>query len=732
MRATRSNLCGVVSSAAMAVCLPLVTSAASDSTPDSEVLDQIVVVAHKAARSVRDVAANVTVVSRADIDANLAASMSEAFRYLPGIDYEAAGSRFGSEGLNIRGIGGNRVAMLIDGVPLSDQFDVGSYSNATRDFINAGLIKDAEILHGPSSALYGSAAIGGVLAARTPDPHDIAPDGATGGRLNAMWRGADNSAHVNGLFAINHDATGLLFGGSVRSGDQVQSAAVQRQTDIQNYERRSALVKLVTDDSRGNTWQALAIQQTADVSSDLHSMLGSGRYRTSSALTGNDGYDMDLLAATMHFGDPESLIEAGYVRAYYQRANIFQRTLDVRALATQPVSIERDFSFEQAIHGVELNLQKSHDWHGVQHLFALGAEFRERHTAEYRDGTSTGILDGIASKNILGEVFPLRDFPLSQSREWGVYLEDTMRIGDFTLIAALRADRFSLRPESDAMYAEDYPFATPVSINEADLSPKLGLVYRLTDAAEVYVQYAHGFRAPPYAEANIGLEIPFFNYRAVPNPDLRSETSDGLDIGLRWQSDAAAFHVSAFHTRYSDFIASKVRIGTDPLSGRVLFQSQNISQTVIEGIELGGSARFTRWDQDFSVDASLYKARGENRDNGMPLNSVGPAQAVAALNWTSPGRLHGLRLQALITDNWDSRDESGGTLYKPTAYTVVDLYYRFKLSDSIVMRAGVRNLGDRVYWNWAGVRGLSDGDAVIPYLAEPGRNLSISMNYQWQ
>ena len=92
---------------------------------------------------------------------------------MPGVDYEAAGTRFGAEGINIRGIGGNRVAILVDGVPLSDQFDTGSFSNATRDFIDAGLIQNIEVLHGPASALYGSAAIGGVVAVRTPDPADI-------------------------------------------------------------------------------------------------------------------------------------------------------------------------------------------------------------------------------------------------------------------------------------------------------------------------------------------------------------------------------------------------------------------------------------------------------------------------------------------------------------------------------------------------------------------------------
>ena len=116
---------------------------------DDEVLDEIVVVAHKHARPVSDIAATVTILTQADINDTLSNSFSDVLRYTPGVDYETSGTRFGNESINIRGIGGNRVATLVDGVPLGDQFDVGSFSNATNDFINAGLVDTVEILHGP-------------------------------------------------------------------------------------------------------------------------------------------------------------------------------------------------------------------------------------------------------------------------------------------------------------------------------------------------------------------------------------------------------------------------------------------------------------------------------------------------------------------------------------------------------------------------------------------------------
>jgi len=438
----------------------------ADETDHEPAIDEIVIVAHKTQRSVRDIAANVTVMSRQDISENMATTVADIFRYSPGIDYEASGSRFGTEGINIRGIGGNRVAMLVDGVPLSDQFDVGSFSNATRDFINAGLVQRIEILHGPASALYGSSAIGGVVAVRTPDPTDLLGTGRFGGDATVNWRGADDSTHGTGLFAFGDASLGMVIGGSLRSGHELESAAVEESLDLRDYQRQSAMVKFVADDAAGRTWRLGLIHQASDVSSDLNSRLGTGRFRSTTALEGDDEYTLDLVNLEYQFGTPESWVDAGVLRAYYETAEISQRTLDERGLSASPVSIDRFFNFEQQIHGAELNLQKNMDWGNTSHKLGFGLEYRERETAEIRDGLSTSMIDGSSTNVILGEVFPLRDFPLSTSTEWGAYVEDVASFGDWSLIGAVRLDSYELSPSNDPVYAEDFPFAEIVSISE--------------------------------------------------------------------------------------------------------------------------------------------------------------------------------------------------------------------------------------------------------------------------
>jgi hemoglobin/transferrin/lactoferrin receptor protein len=105
---------------------------------------------------------------------------------------------------------------------------------------------------------------------------------------------------------------------------------------------------------------------------------------------------------------------------------------------------------------------------------------------------------------------------------------------------------------------------------------------------------------------------------------------------------------------------------------------------------------------------------------------------VAGINWSGTNANRQVRLQATFTEGWDERDETGGELFKPTGYGVVDLYLTQRVGRGTTIRAGLLNLTDRTYWNWGDIRGLGPTDPVLPYLAQPGRNVSVSLNFNWQ
>ncbi|KAG0919509.1 hypothetical protein G6F32_016111 [Rhizopus arrhizus] len=56
-------------------------------------------------------------------------------------------------------------------------FNIGSFSNANRNFTDLDTLKRVEIVRGPASSLYGSDALGGVVAFVTKDPADYLKDG---------------------------------------------------------------------------------------------------------------------------------------------------------------------------------------------------------------------------------------------------------------------------------------------------------------------------------------------------------------------------------------------------------------------------------------------------------------------------------------------------------------------------------------------------------------------------
>ena len=198
----------------------IAATASTDSSAANVALDEIVVVATKRATNIRDVAAEITVLNAADLQATMSTSLADVFRFVPGVTHQGSGSRFGTEGVSIRGIGGNRIAMELDGVPLSDHFDIGNFSNATRDFADTGLIGQIEVLRGPASALYGSSALGGVVAMRTLSPADYGRAGAMAGRASLLYRGLDESRNTEASIVLRGTWASLVVAGGFREGSE--------------------------------------------------------------------------------------------------------------------------------------------------------------------------------------------------------------------------------------------------------------------------------------------------------------------------------------------------------------------------------------------------------------------------------------------------------------------------------------------------------------------------------
>ncbi|SON53397.1 exported protein of unknown function [Vibrio tapetis subsp. tapetis] len=84
-------------------------------------LDEVVVSATRTNQTIQDTSASVKVISDQAIEENMTNSVSDLFDYTPGVDVQTD-SRQGVQSINIRGMEGNRVKILIDGVSQPNQF----------------------------------------------------------------------------------------------------------------------------------------------------------------------------------------------------------------------------------------------------------------------------------------------------------------------------------------------------------------------------------------------------------------------------------------------------------------------------------------------------------------------------------------------------------------------------------------------------------------------------------
>jgi len=717
--------------AALAVLVCLAPTTAAPEPPvdaDPARLETIVVVNTGSPRPIRDVVGTVTVVDRSDAESLVATSPASLWRYVPGIEVESGGSRFPAQSLSIRGIGGNRVMMEVDGIPVQDRFVVGSFADAGRSLTDVDFIERIEVLHGPASSLYGSSAIGGVVSVTTPDPDDLVSGNGWSHGTRAAWAGDSGAVGASALGAWRRDRLGVLVGLARRRAGALDRSADPPLADEIHQDGEAALAKLTFEDPRGGRARLTLTGDRESTTSDLRSVAGTGRFATTTSLTGDD--ESSRTGVTAAWEVPLGASTAGFA-GWYRDANARQDTVDLRPAARRPVRVERSFRFDTTDAGLRARLGRELQWGEVSQQLVWGIEHRRRTLEESRDALETGLVDGVASQTVLGETFPLRDFPATTVDETGLFVQDEIGIGRWTLIPGLRLDDYRLDARTDAAWRDAWSTTPAVDLRERALSPRLGILYAPRPQLQYWLQYAEGFRAPPAEDVNIGLDIPLFNIRALPNPDLDAERSAGWELGLRAAREGAWISLAGFQTDYEDFIVSRTPVGVDPASGTLLFQSINLDRARIRGTELsagvplGGVAPALR---GLELGIAAYWAEGEDRRSGEVLDDVGPPTATLTLAWTSPAA----RWQATLAGTFAASHERAASevpAFEAPGRGVLDLLVGWRPTERLALNAAIFNLGDKTWWRWGDVRGLPAGDPLVPALSAPGRSTAVSMSY---
>src|SRR3546814_13689946 len=151
--------------------LPLIVALATGAKPPAPdgdgvaTLDAVVVVvSSRVPEPLSQVVASVAQVEREELDRHLVRDPEGLVRYMPGVEVVSEGNRFGTRGFSIRGLEGNRVRIVVDGVQLADAYSIGQFASAGRDLVALEAVERGEITRGPASPLDGKDALAGEVA----------------------------------------------------------------------------------------------------------------------------------------------------------------------------------------------------------------------------------------------------------------------------------------------------------------------------------------------------------------------------------------------------------------------------------------------------------------------------------------------------------------------------------------------------------------------------------------
>lgn len=694
---------------------------------------EITVTATRTPATTDDVPVTVSVLDSRKIADELASDIKELVRFEPGVSVRRQPARFGAalgstgrdgnSGFNIRGLEGNRVQMLVDGIRLPDGFAFGAQAAGRGDYVDLGLLKSVEILRGPGSALYGSDGLAGVVSFITADPSDFLTGGdKIGGRLSAAYSGADEQFSETAVLAARSGQWSAMAAYVRRDGHELETRG-------SNHDVGASRTAANPQDTKGNAVLAKLIWQPDEVSR-LRLTFDHGDSRTQTeVLSGLSASVLELSAndrarrnrATLDWAySPGGVIDDVNVALYWQGGRNEQFTFEDRSPAADRT---RRNIFANRVIGASAELRSRFETGAVEHHMVYGADISRTRQKGLRDGTVPTPPD----------VFPTRAFPVTDYLLAGAFVSNEIYIdgGALTLYPALRFDLYNLDPKDDQLL----PGFDASGQQGSRLSPKMGALWKLGDGISLFANYAHGFKAPEPGQVNQFFEnptSPFFAYRSIPNPDLKPETSRSLEGGIRLSIPGLSAGISGFAGRYRNFISQQQVGGTGTIADPIIFQFVNLSRVKIRGIEGRLDARMR---SGFEARLALSYAKGSVSDESgsrSPLASIDPVKLVAGIGWRDQDRRFGGEL--ILTHSGRKADSragpcSGAPCYRPDAFTILDATAFVRVGRAFTLRAGLFNLADEKYAWWSDVRGLTQASADIAADAytQPGRNLSLSL-----
>ncbi|MCL1059576.1 TonB-dependent hemoglobin/transferrin/lactoferrin family receptor [Shewanella gelidimarina] len=676
----------------VAMAMALSSSVYAEPVKQVTEFDEVLVSATRVSEKVSETSRSVAVISEEQLQEQQPASVAQALKNVANVNV-SNGPRASSQGVEIRGLGGQRVLQTIDGARQNT-----SSGHRGTYFMDPELLSSIEVVRGPASSLWGSGAIGGVVAQNTKSAQDFLEEEDTfGGYIKQGFETNGDRAKTSGAIyglADTADAGSVdwLLNGSYYDSNNIK---VGNDQTLENSasEGTSGLAKFgwqPTDDQRlqlSTRFSKIDELVPSNPTTNVGSSVPLVKRKTNDqnvtldySLNPTDNHYLDL-NATFYWNGTD-----------YDEDRVTKNQVDSTEYDTLGFSINNSSKFSNTVltYGID----------------------------GYKDSIKTVRDDS-------GQTGQRPDDIDGETTVWGAFTRADISLSEnWSVDAAVRYDAF--KNESNNLNAQS---------DDNAFSPSIGLVWTTTEWLTLSARFDQAFRAPSIEEMySTGTHycippIPGFLPGGLCNtfeinPDLQAEKAQNKEIkaDLRFSElagdDELAITLNVFRNDVDDFIEQSV---SNPLMGIPGFEQttswDNVDEAKLTGFEFSTRYRYeqTRVSFNYGQTEGKDKTEGDYLTN-VPAKKLGfdVSQAIMEGDMKFGTRFTYVAEQDQLPSDYTESYDS---------YKLWDLYVAWEPAmgtfEGLRVDFAVENIGDEEY------------QQAWQTLYEQGRNYKLSARYSF-
>ena len=614
-------------------------------------LDNVVVTGTRTEKLSRESPVRTEVVSEEEILTIHARDLKEALQYMPGLQLREIHGKSGYE-VWIQGLSADRVLILLDGMPITPT--TGSSVDVTQ--LSMIDVERVEVVKGATSALYGSAAMGGVVNLISKPiasglHGEVTGDAGTYFSQNPNGDGAEPSAyHGRVRGSVGSEQWRLRFAIDENSADGIDP-------DPDTWKQPG---DEITRQNIGARLEWLPSKQDAEAYLQLSSL------------------DETTLSRFVADNNANNILEN----------NSKSEALDRLRIASG-VSWQSPNRWRWSLDGLQETL--TDDTRKENHSFQYHYDFRE---ADF----------DIARYSLRLELPQLAN----QIWMFGFDLSDEAlnQVKSANSISAFECELEGCHTERDgqeffiqddlffgenwelligARYQKDSDFGN-------HFAPKFNLRYQYIDELEKNIFFRLGwggvYRVPNLKERFFVFDHSNLGYMVLGNPELKPEESSSwqFGIGMQWQENLT-IDINFFYNDLSDLIQADFEEFDS--SGVQLFRYHNLDKAQTKGAEMTGRWRY-RSNLNFSWGYTFLEAKDKATEGDLTRRPQ--HQMSLGMDWLDiiPGLKLSVRARGQSHELVDSNNDR-----RSPGWVLVDLKLNKKVNDNVQLFSGLDNVLNR-------------------------------------